>query len=66
MGVPLEPLVRATLASRFDVVIVVWVLALAIGWSLCALSRAQLSDSQWSSAPQSGPIWVVSAQDAAH
>ncbi len=57
---------RATLASRFDVVIVVWVLTLAIGWSFCALSRAQLSDSQWSSAPQSGPIWVVADPGAAH
>ncbi|MGZ6268144.1 MAG: hypothetical protein ACXWNR_06250 [Candidatus Limnocylindrales bacterium] len=51
---------RATLARRFDVVIVVWVLSLAIGWSFCALSRAQLTNSQWPSAPQSGPIWVVS------
>jgi hypothetical protein len=55
---------RAALASRIDVVVVVWVLALAIGWSFYALSRAELTNSQWSSAPQSGPVWVVSDQGA--
>jgi hypothetical protein len=61
---PTGTAVRATLANRFDVVVVVWVLALAIGWSFYTLSRAQLTNSQWSSAPQSGPAWVVSGQDA--
>ncbi|MGA3057980.1 MAG: hypothetical protein ABSE70_08115 [Candidatus Limnocylindrales bacterium] len=57
---------RATLAGRLDVIVVVWVLALAVGWSFYALSRAQLTDAQWSSAPQSGPVWVVTGQDASH
>jgi hypothetical protein len=52
--------VREELLRHFDVVVVVWVLALAIGWSVVAISRAPLSSDQWSSAPQSGPAWVVS------
>jgi hypothetical protein len=55
-----EVAVREELLKHFDVVVVVWVLTLAIGWSVVALSRAQLSSDQWSSAPQNGPAWVVS------
>jgi hypothetical protein len=51
---------RAELVRHFDVVVVVWVLTLAIGWSFVALSHSQLSPDQWSSAPQNGPAWVVS------
>ncbi|HEX7431936.1 MAG TPA: hypothetical protein VF293_07070 [Candidatus Limnocylindrales bacterium] len=50
---------RETLAHHFDVVVVVWVLALAVGWSMLALARAPLSDAQWSYGTQSGPAWVV-------
>jgi hypothetical protein len=39
--------------------VVIWVLTLALGWSVLALSRAQLSADQWSSAPQSGAAWVI-------
>lgn len=50
---------RAELLKHFDVVVVVWVLALAIGWSVCALSHSQLPADQWSSAPQAGPVWAI-------
>ncbi len=49
---------RATLSRHFDVVVVIWVLALAVAWSSVALSRASLSADQWS-VPQHGPAWVV-------
>lgn len=57
---------RESLGRRFDVVVVIWVLALALGWSLVALSRADLPADQWSSAPQSGPVWVIPSDDPAH
>jgi heme A synthase len=50
---------RQQLGRHFDVVIVIWVLALALGWSLVTLSRAPLSGDQWSAAPQTGAAWVV-------
>ena len=51
---------REAFLEHFDVVVVIWVLALAIGWSIFALSHAQLSQDQWSQAPQNVPAWVVS------
>jgi hypothetical protein len=42
-------------------VVVVWVLALVVGWSMLALARAPLSDAGWSFGTQSGPAWVVPA-----
>jgi hypothetical protein len=50
---------REIFVRHFDVVVVVWVLALAVAWSALALSRAQLTTDQWSSQPQNGPAWVV-------
>jgi hypothetical protein len=50
---------RAQLISHFDVVVVVWALALGIAWTVVVLSRSQLSADQWSSEPPSGPIWAV-------
>jgi heme A synthase len=52
---------REELVRHFDVVVVIWVLALAVGWSMVALARAPLSDAQWSTGAQSGPAWVVPA-----
>jgi hypothetical protein len=49
---------RESIGRHFDVVVVIWILALALGWSLVSLSRAQLSADQWSAAPQNGPAWV--------
>jgi heme A synthase len=54
---------REALGRRFDLVVVIWILALAVGWSMVTLSRASLSADQWSSAPQSGPAWVVPGGD---
>jgi len=34
-------------------------IALVVSFSLVTLSRAQLTNDQWSRAPQAGPIWVV-------
>ncbi len=38
---------RAELAHHFDVVVVIWVLTLAVGFSVAMLSRASLSGDQW-------------------
>jgi len=54
---------REAILNHFDVLVVVWVLALAVGWSMVALSHAPLSNDQWSSVPQSGPAWVVPADN---
>jgi hypothetical protein len=64
-SVPLEVDVRESLGRHFDVVVVIWVLALALGWSLLALSRANLASDQWSAAPQSGPAWVIPSDNPA-
>jgi hypothetical protein len=57
---------RTTIGRHFDVVVVIWILTLAVGWSLVSLSRAQLSADQWSGAPQNGPVWVIPSSDPAH
>ncbi len=51
---------RETLGRHFDLVVVIWVLTLAVGWSLVTLSKAQLSNDQWSTPQQAGPAWVIS------
>lgn len=53
---------REMLTRHFDVVVVIWVLALVIGWSLIALSRAPLSSDQWLGVP-SGQVWVEPSSD---
>jgi hypothetical protein len=63
--VPQEDDMRESLSHHFDVVVVVWVLALALGWSLVTLSRAQLPGNQWSGAQQNGPAWVIPSGDPA-
>jgi hypothetical protein len=50
---------REAVLEHFDVVVVIWVLALAVGWSMFALSHSQLSQDQWSQVPQNGPAWVI-------
>lgn len=56
---------RESLGHHFDVVVVIWVLTLALGWSLVALSRAQLPADQWSGAPANGAAWVFPSGDPA-
>jgi hypothetical protein len=46
-------------------VVVIWFLTLAVGWSFVMLSKSDLRTDQWSSAPQSGPAWVISGDNAA-
>jgi hypothetical protein len=52
---------RAELARHFDVVVVVWALALVVAFTLASLSRAPLTNDQWDHAPQAGPAWIVNA-----
>jgi hypothetical protein len=47
---------RESLSRHFDVVVVVWVLALAIAWSMVAIARTP-TQADWSTAPQSGQGW---------
>jgi hypothetical protein len=51
---------REAFLKHFDVVVVVWVLALAVGWSLVAISRSPLPADQWSGAPQAESGWALS------
>lgn len=50
---------RESFGRHFDVVVVVWALALAIGWSVAVIARAP-TQADWSTAPQSGPMWNIS------
>jgi hypothetical protein len=50
--------VRAELSAHFDVIVVAWVMALAIGWCCYAVSHAQLTASPWDSTNRSGPVWM--------
>jgi hypothetical protein len=63
--VPQEDDMRESLSHHFDVVVVIWVLTLALGWSLVTLSKAHLSGDQWSTAPQTNPAWVIPSGDPA-
>lgn len=56
-----ELAVRDALSRHFDVVVVIWALALVLAWSVISLSRADLTNDQWSGAQQHGPVWVVPA-----
>jgi hypothetical protein len=51
---------RESIGRHFDVLVVVWVLALALGWSMVAIIRTP-TQADWSTAPQSGPVWNFSA-----
>jgi hypothetical protein len=57
--------VRETLNHHFDVVVVIWVLTLALGFSMVTLAKADLRTDQWSVAPQSGPAWVIPSGEPA-
>jgi hypothetical protein len=50
---------RAELVRHFDVVIVVWALALGVLWTMVALSRAELNPNQYCCDQPAGPVWVV-------
>jgi hypothetical protein len=50
---------RESLGHHFDLVVVIWVLTLALGWSMVAVCRAQPSADQWSSTSQTNAAWVI-------
>lgn len=50
---------RESLVRHFDVVVIIWVLALCVGWTMFTLSRSTLGYDQGSGWAQSGPDWVV-------
>jgi hypothetical protein len=52
---------RAELAHHLDLVVVIWVLALAVGFSVAMLTHSQLSADQWTYQAQ-GPVWVYPGQ----
>jgi hypothetical protein len=57
---------REAISRHFDVVVVVWVLALAVAWSMVTLSQARQAGDQWSNAPQNGPAWIVTDGNGTH
>jgi len=48
-SVPWVVATRETFGRHFDLVVVIWVLALAVAWSVVVLSKANLPADQWSS-----------------
>lgn len=54
---------RETLGHRFDVIVVVWALAIVVGWSFVTLGRSESGETQWGETPH-GPVWVVVDQPA--
>ena len=50
---------RESLVRHFDVVVIIWMLALCVGWTMFTLSRSPLGYDQGSGWAQSGPDWVV-------
>jgi hypothetical protein len=50
---------RAEIARHFDVIVVIWALALLVSLSIASLSRATLTNAQWDHPNQNGPVWVV-------
>jgi hypothetical protein len=52
---------RESLVRHFDVIVVIWVLALCVGFAVVSLSHSPLGYDQGSGWAQVGPDWVVSA-----
>jgi hypothetical protein len=50
---------RAEISRHFDVVVVIWILVLAVGWSMVTLSHTQLKPDAWSATPANGPVWMI-------
>jgi hypothetical protein len=51
---------RESISRHFDVIVVVWVLALALSWSMVAITRTS-TQADWSTAPQSAQGWNYTA-----
>jgi len=57
---------RQTISRRFDVLVVVWVLTLAVGFSLVAITHSQPADGQWTTNTtqvHDGPFWDYPVND---
>jgi hypothetical protein len=54
---------RESLIRHFDVVVVIWVLALCVGWTLFTVSRSPQGYAQSSGWAQIGPDWVVAGSN---
>ncbi len=50
---------RQAVVRHFDVIVVIWVLALCVGWTLFTVSRSAQGYTQTSGWAQVGPDWVV-------
>jgi hypothetical protein len=50
---------REQLVHHFDVLVVIWILSLCVGWTLFTLTRSPLGYDQGSGWAQIGPDWVV-------
>jgi hypothetical protein len=51
---------RESISRHFDVVVVVWFLALALAWSMVVIARTP-TQADWSTAPQSAQSWNYTA-----
>jgi hypothetical protein len=61
---------RESIGRHLDVVVVVWVLALAMSFSLVAIVRTPPADGQWSTTTTTqvhdGPFWDYPVTDVTH
>ncbi|MGZ6270188.1 MAG: hypothetical protein ACXWMU_06435 [Candidatus Limnocylindrales bacterium] len=54
---------RLLLAADFDVLAVVWALALGLAFMWVCLAQAPMDRSHWATA-QAGPPWIVQAEQS--
>ncbi len=54
---------RATFGRYFDVIVVVWAIALGMCWSVYAIGHAPVAADHWT-APNSAPAWFVYAESS--
>ena len=57
---------RTSLSQHFDLVVVIWILALILSFSVVSLSKTHVAADHWSTPPQNGPVWVVPTDAPAH
>jgi hypothetical protein len=55
---------RAELVRHFDLIAVVWGLSIVVCLMVVTLSRAPLTNDQWTHQAQSGPVWMVNGDVA--
>jgi hypothetical protein len=60
---------RESISRHFDVLVVVWVLSLALGFSVVAITRTPPADGQWSTTTtqvHDGPFWDYPLTDGSN